>query len=178
MGDFRDMARDPKHRRTFEKLLYLACKRGDADLVEERLSWGVDPNCVFARGRTPLIANARGHSPSAETVRALLKYGADPHHLDEAGLTALDYARRKLARIRAKPRRVHKSPNLDENNQLQLGPEEQAELDKMRAELGPDAQEYIRIYWKERLRAARRVFNDPAQVEQIVALLEGTSEPS
>ena len=29
----RDMARDPKHRRTFEKLLYLACKRGDADLV-------------------------------------------------------------------------------------------------------------------------------------------------
>ena len=37
MGDFRDMARDPKHRRAFEKLLYLAAKRGDADLVQERL---------------------------------------------------------------------------------------------------------------------------------------------
>jgi ankyrin repeat protein len=82
MSDFRDMARDPKHRRTFEKILYLACKRGDADLVEERLSWGIDPNCVFARGRTPLIANVRAYSPSAETVRALLKYGADPHHID------------------------------------------------------------------------------------------------
>ena len=33
MGDFRDMARNPEHRRTFEKLLYLAARRGDADLV-------------------------------------------------------------------------------------------------------------------------------------------------
>lgn len=178
MSDFRDMARDPKHRRSFEKLLYLACQRGDADLVEERLSWGIDPNCVFARGRTPLIANVRGHSPSAETVRALLKFGADPNHLDESGLTALDYARRKLSRLQAKPRRVHKSPNLDENNQLQLGPEEQEELDKMREELGPDAQEYLRIWWKERLRAARRVFNNPDQVEQIVTLLEAAGDKS
>lgn len=178
MDDFREMARDPKHRRTFEKLLYLACQRGDADLVEERLSWGVDPNCVFARGRTPLIANVRGHSPSAETVRSLLKYGADPSHLDEAGLTALDYARRKLARLQAKPRRHRKSPNLDENNQLRLGPEEQAELDKMREELGPDAQDFLRMWWKERLRAARRVFNDPDQVEQVVALLEAAGDQS
>jgi len=177
MSDFRDMARDPKHRRSFEKLLYLACQRGDADLVEERLSWGIDPNCVFARGRTPLIANVRGHSPSAETVRALLKYGADAHHLDEAGLTALDYSRRKLSRLQAKPRRHIKSPNLDENNQLQLGPEEQAELDQMREELGDDAQDYLRIWWKERLRAARRVFNDPDQVEQIVAILEAAGDP-
>jgi hypothetical protein len=108
----------------------------------------------------------------------LLKYGADPHHIDEAGLTALDYARRKLSRLRAKPRRVEKSPNLDENNQLRLGPEEQAELDRMREELGPDAQDYLRMWWKERLRAARRVFNDPDQVEQIVAVLEAAGEPS
>jgi hypothetical protein len=175
MSDFRDMARDPKHRRTFEKLLYLACKRGDGDLVEERLSWGIDPNCVFARVRTPLIANVRGHSPNVETVRALLKFGADPNHMDESGLTALDYARRKLSRLQAKPRRHQKSPNLDENNQLQLGPEEQAELDKMREELGPDAQDYLRMWWKERLRAARRVFNDPDQVEQIVTMLEAAA---
>ena len=50
MDDFRSMARDPEHRRRFEKLLYLAAKRGDADLVAERLSWGIDPNCVFSGG--------------------------------------------------------------------------------------------------------------------------------
>jgi hypothetical protein len=177
VDDFRDMARDPKHRRSFEKLLYLAAKRGDGDLVAERLSWGIDPNCTFGKGTTPLIGNVRGYSPNAETVRALLKHGADPAHTDEAGLTALDYARRKLARLQAKPRRLRKSPSLDENNQLRLSPEEQAELDRMREELGEDAQDYLRMWWKERLRAARRVFNDPGQVEQIVAMLEAAEEP-
>ena len=177
MGDFRDMARDPKHRRGFEKLLYLAAKRGDADLVAERLSWGVDPNCTFGKGTTPLLANVRGYSPNAETVRALLKAGADPAHADGAGLTALDYARRKLARLTARPRRPRKSPSLDENNQLRLGPEEQQEMDEMRAELGADAREFMRVWWKERLRAARRVFNDPGQVEQIVAALEAAGGP-
>lgn len=173
MSDFREMARDPKQRRRFEKLLLLACQRGDADLVIERLSWGIDPNCTFAKSRTPLFANVRGFSPSAATVQALLGAGADASHLDEAGLTALDYARRKLARLQSRPRRRRrKSPSLDENNQLQLSPEEQAELDQMREKLGADAGDYIRIYWKERLRAARRVFNDPEQVEKIVELLE------
>ena len=169
------MARDPEHRRDFEKLLYLAAKRGDADLVAERLSWGIDPNCTFAKGRTPLIANVRGSSPSAATVRALLDRGADPGRTDESGLTALDYARRKLARLQARPaRRPRKSPSLDENGQLRLSPDEQAQLDDMRRELGggDDAREYLRLYWRERLRAARRVFNDPGQVEKIVAVLE------
>jgi len=171
------MARDPKHRRRFEKLLYLAARRGDADLVAERLSWGIDPNCTFGKGITPLIGNIRDSNPNAATVRALLRAGADPHHLDLAGLTALDYDRRKLSSLRATPTVRHNSPSLDENNQLQLAPDEQAELDRMREELGKDAQEFIRKYWKERLRAARRVFNDPDQVEQIVALLEAAGEP-
>src|SRR5579862_8986545 len=111
MDDFGSMARDPKHRRNFEKLLFLAAQRGDADLVAERLSWGIDPNCTFGRGRTPLIANAKGYCPSAATVRALLKSGADPHHIDTAGLTALDYARRKLSRLQARPRKRRKSPS-------------------------------------------------------------------
>src|SRR5262245_33877827 len=166
------MARDPKHRRRFEKLLYLAAKRGDADLVADRLSWGIDPNCSFGKGVTPLIGNIRGSSPNVATVRALLKAGADASQMDEAGLTALDYARRKLSRLRAHPVRQIKSPSLDENNQLQLSPDEQEELDKMRQELGEDGREFMRMYWQERLRAARRTFNDPEQVEEIVTLLE------
>src|SRR5207244_5727777 len=97
MSDFRDMARDPAHRRSFEKLLFLAAQRGDADLVAERLSWGIDPNCVFGKGRTPMIANIRNSCPSAATIQSLLKHGADPSLIDETGLTALDYARRKLS---------------------------------------------------------------------------------
>lgn len=168
------MARDPEHRRAFEKLLYLAALRGDADLVAERLSWGVDPNCRSKKGNTPLIANVRGSCPNAATVRALLAAGADPDPgaLDLAGLTVLDYARRKLARLQARPRRQRKSPSLDENNQLRLSAEEQAEMDRMREENPDLGADFFRMWWQERLRAARRVFNDPAQVEQIVALLE------
>lgn len=177
MDDFLSMARDPEHRRRFEKLLYLAAKRGDADLVAERLSWGIDPNCTFAKNRTPLMGNIRSSCPSAATIQALLKHGADPSLLDEAGLTALDYARRKLARLQAQPPEPRrKSLSLDENDQLCLSDEEQAELDSMRKELAGADPEFLRIWWQERLRAARRVFNDPEQVEQIVALLEAAGE--
>jgi hypothetical protein len=172
MADFRSMARDPEHRRKFEKLLYLAAIRGDDDLVAERLSWGIDPNCASARGTTPLMANVRGRCPNAATVRVLLKAGADPGLMDHSGLTALDYARRKLARLHSRPRRrPRRSPSLDENGQLRLSPEEQAELDELRRDVDGDV-EYLRMCWRERLRAARRVFNDPEQVEQIVAILE------
>lgn len=177
MNDFRSMARDPEHRRQFEKLLYLAAKRGDADLVAERLSWGIDPNCSFSRGRTSLIANVRGSCPNVATVRALLECGADPSLMDESGLTALDYARRKLARLQARPhRRRRKSPSLDENDQLRLNADEQDELDQMRRELAGADPDYLRIWWQERLRAARRVFNDPDQVERIVEMLEAVGE--
>jgi ankyrin repeat protein len=172
MDDFRSMAREPEHRRSFETLLYLAAQRGDSDLVAERLSWGIDPNCLFAKGRTPLIANAKGFCPSAATVRALLESGADPSQTDETGLSALDYARRKLARIQARPaRRRRKSPSLDENNQLRLSPKEQAQLEEMRQAVGGNA-DFLRIWWQERLRVARRVFNDPEQVQKIVEILE------
>ena len=54
-----------------------------------------------------------------------------------------------------------------------MDPEEQAELDSMRAKLGPeDGREFARMWWQERLRAARRTFNDPREVERIVEMLE------
>lgn len=175
MDDFRSMAEDSRFRRTFEKLLHLATQRGDADLVAERLTWGIDPNCRTRSGRTPLIANIRGRCPSVEVVRILLQGGADASLTDNLGLSALDYARRKLLRLQSKPRRQpRKSPSLDENDQLQLSPEEQAEWDKMREELPGTDREFFHIWWKERLRAARRVFNDVDQVEKIVSLLETT----
>lgn len=170
--DFRDMARDPAHRRRFEKLLLLAAARGDADLVAERLAWGIDPDCRSAAGRTPLTANVRGPYPSAATVRALLRAGAHPALADGAGVTALDHARRKLARLRGQRRPPQKSPSLDENGQLRLSAGEQAELDKMREEMQGADREFVQLWWRERLRAARRVFDDPGELEQIVALLE------
>ncbi len=36
----------------------------------------------------------------------------------------------------------------------------------------------LRVWWAERLRAARRVFNDPDQVERIVEILEAATGPS
>ena len=43
----------------------------------------------------------------------------------------------------------------------------------------PDiAREFINSYMKERLKAARRVFNDPDEVEQIVDLLEAAERKS
>jgi hypothetical protein len=121
--------------------------------------------------------NGSTSPPGAATVRALLKAGADPALTDAAGRTTLDYARRKLARLQARPRRVRKSPAPDENDQLQLSEDEQPELDRMRKELGEgdDARDYLRVGWQERLRAARRVFNDADRVEQIVAILEGAA---
>lgn len=173
MDDFRSMAQDPQHRRRFQKLLYLAAKHGDADLVAERLSWGIDPNCASSSGRTPLIANVRGSCPSAATVLALLKCGADAKRSDGTGLTALDYARRKLMRLQARPPRPRrKSDSLDENDQLRLGPSEQAALNEMRSELPAGDRDFLHIWWKERMRAAQRVFNDPEQVEKIVEILE------
>jgi hypothetical protein len=69
MSEMHDMARNPKHRRTFEKLLYLAAKRGDDDLVVERLGWGINPNCANSRGITPMIANIRSHLEGANEQR-------------------------------------------------------------------------------------------------------------
>ncbi|HEX5103917.1 MAG TPA: hypothetical protein VFV87_08915 [Pirellulaceae bacterium] len=173
MSDFLDIVRDPKNKQTFEKLLRLAASRGDDEQVAERLSWGIDPNCESETGRTPLIVNVTSSSPSSGVVQALLKAGADPTHIDHRGLSALDYIRRKLARINLRPRKPpRKSPSLDENGQLILADFELEMFEETRREHPDSAREFINSYMKERLKAARRVFNDPSEVEKIVELLE------
>jgi hypothetical protein len=42
----------------------------------------------------------------------------------------------------------------------------------MRQKLGREDRDFFRMWWQERLRAARRVFNDPEQIEKIVEILE------
>ena len=93
--------------------------------------------------------------------------------MDETGLTALDHARRKLSRLQSRPRvpianlaRSTKQPTPSQPAT------EQEQLDAMRRELPGADREFVHIWWQERLRAARRVFNDPEQVEQIVEILE------
>ena len=152
MSDFRDLIHDPKSKPKFEALLRLAAGRGDAEQVAEQLSWGIDPNCVSRAGRTPLIVNVKSFHPSSGGVSALFKAGADPTALDHKGLTALDYARRKLARMNMRPR---KSPSLDENDQLILSKEEQRMFAKTRKEHPDFAKEFISGYMQERLKVAK-----------------------
>lgn len=169
---------NPKIRKPLEMLLILAAQKGEDDQVRERLAWGVDPNCRARRGRTPLIANAKGICPNVKVVQILLAAGADASVTDHAGLSALDYARRKLMKIQTKPRRrPRKSAALDENNQIQLNEADQFFIDSARRDMSSaDAREYVRTYYQERKRAALRVFNDSEQVEAIVELLEGLAD--
>jgi hypothetical protein len=178
MSDFRNLINDPKCKPKFEALLRLAAERGDAEQVAERLSWGIDPDCQSKAGRTPLICNVTSRVPSSGVVKALLKAGADPHHMDHKGLTALDYANRKLAKLNLRHRRPpRESPSLDENGQLILAPFEQQMLARVRRKHPDWAKEFITDYIKERLKAARRVFNDPDEVERIIDLLEAAMRP-
>jgi ankyrin repeat protein len=157
--------------------LHLAASRGDVEQVVERLSWGIDANCETKGGRTPLIVNAMSASPSAGVVKALLKAGADPTHIDYRGLTALDYLNRKLAKINLRPRNPPpKSRSLDENGNLILAKYEQQMFARVRKKHPEWAKDFINNYIKERIKAARRVFNDPDEIEKSIDLLEAAQK--
>ncbi len=168
------MAADPRHRRGFERLLHLACWKGDPEQVAERLSWQIDPDCRSKKSqRTPLIRAITGNDPLASVVELLLKAGADPSLSDIHGKSALDYARARLARYEGKPRKPpRRSPSLTPHGDIRLRPAEHAFLDRIRRDHPEDADEYEAMYLAERRKAAERTFDVRGNLEKIVPMLE------
>ena len=92
--------------------LFEHCAKGDLSAVRMMLAKDVDgnpvpgsaaiaPNCCDYDKRTPLhLAVAEGH---VELVALLLANGADPNALDRWGLTPLEEAERKAARVGVDP---------------------------------------------------------------------------
>lgn len=169
-----EMAAKPNTRRIFERLLRIAADKGDVDQVEERLSWGIDPDCrTTTLARTPLIRNCVGYCPMAGVVRALLKAGADPHVSDAKGLTALDHVRRRLIKYEGKPRKkIRRSPSLTAGGELRLPQFEWDAIEEMEAEHPGAGDDYLR----ERRKAAEKVFDTRGELEKILPVLEAAVE--
>jgi hypothetical protein len=165
-----EMARKPSTRHLFERLLRIAADKGDVEQVEERLSWGIDPDCSTRKlARTPLIRNCIGYCPMAGVVQALLKAGADPHIADAKGLTALDYVRRRLLKYEGKPRKaLRRSPSLTAGGELRLAQDEWDFVEELEAEHEGAGDQYLR----ERRKAAEKVFDTRGELEKILPVLE------
>lgn len=76
-----------------------AVREGDRKRVLSLLEAGANPNAHYRHRRTALIVAARSPALNHRVVEALLDGGADPNAVDEMGLTALDYARRRQAKV-------------------------------------------------------------------------------
>jgi ankyrin repeat protein len=70
--------------------LWLACRNGNAALVEILLAGGADPNGRQVGGQTVLMTAARAGNPDA--VKALLRSGADVDATESRGQTAIMWA--------------------------------------------------------------------------------------
>ena len=169
-----DQVANPKTRHLFERLLRLASDKGEVDQVEERLSWGIDPDCRSPkRLRTPLIRSCTSYCPMANVVEVLLKHGADPSLMDDTGLSAIDYVRRRLIKYEGRPRKpIRKSPSILPNGDIQLSEHDHDMIDMIRENHPKDADKYELIYLEERRRAAEKVFDTRGELEKILPLLE------
>ncbi len=74
--------------------LLLAATYGPPEIAEALLDAGAEVNAAEARGMTPLMLALSTDRFNPQTVRILLRYGADMRAKSLAGETALDWARK------------------------------------------------------------------------------------
>ena len=94
--------------------------------------------------------------------------------MDHVGLTALDYARRRLVKLRPGPDPVQRSRSLDRHGNLRLSQEERDMLDEVKrtAKEPALAAEVADVYILERRKAALRQFMPRRELRFIIDQLE------
>ncbi|CAG0978928.1 hypothetical protein PHYC_01657 [Phycisphaerales bacterium] len=151
------------------RLFFIRVGKGDAEQVRETILWGADPNWKTKKGRPALVKAVRQMIVEAGVVKALLDNGADAGATDELGQTALDHARRRLAKYEGRPRKpIPRSRSLSPGGELILPKWEWDHIDEMTRE-HPD---YAEMYLDVRRKAAERVYDTRGNLERIVTLLE------
>lgn len=160
------------------KRLFNSIRVGNIERVREILKSGVDPNICDKRGRPAVIRAVRALIPESGVVDALLEAGADATAIDEKGLTALDYARRRLTRLGDGPDLVTRSESLDGNGNLVLDDEEKEFMEQIMTEHGERAEEFVNLYVQERRKAAVRQFRPRRELRIIIRRLEDWTRES
>jgi ankyrin repeat protein len=151
-----------------KKRLFNAIGVGDIERVREVLALGIDANTRDKTGRPAIVKAARARIPESGVVDSLLEAGADPEAADDAGLTALDYARRRLVRLGPGPDRPTKSESLDAHGNLVLDEEEKEFLEQIRRDYPQNADEITDVYIQERRKAALRQFMPRRELRIII----------
>jgi hypothetical protein len=154
------------------KRLFNSIRVGDIERVQDVLALGVDPNIREQRGRPAIVQAARALIPESGIVDALLEAGADPDAADDSGLTALDYARRRLAGLGPGQDRPTRSKSLDAHGNLVLDAEEKEFLEKVRRDHPDSADDFAELYTQERRKAALRQFMPRRELRIIIDRLE------
>ena len=151
------------------RLLFIRIAKGDAEQVREVIGWGADPNWVTKKRRPAIVKSVRGFSVDAETIKVLLDNGADPHATDEMGCTALDHAKRRLAKYDGRPRRpIRRSPSLTAGGELNLQEHEWEFINEMETKHPGFEDDYL----ESRRKAAEKVFDNRGNLQRAVPLLE------